>query len=67
MSYFKYYQEQASFFKKNGRLIKFKKNRYLVNSLEMSQWVYFLESGIVQAEFTLTNGAERLIGFLILR
>lgn len=65
MSFFKYYQEQASFFKKNGQLIKLKKNRYLVNSLQMSQWVYFLESGIVQAEFTLTNGTERLIGYFL--
>lgn len=65
MSYFKYYKHLESLFKNNGSQVKFKKNRYLVSSLENSQWVFFLEKGIVQAEFTLSNGTERLIGFFL--
>ncbi len=41
----------------------YKKGQYLVVAIDESPWVFFLQSGIVQASFTLADGDMRLLGY----
>lgn len=65
MSFFDYAQHHADFFTQYGQKVVYKKGQYLVVAIDESPWVFFLQSGTVQASFTLADGDERLLGYFI--
>lgn len=53
------------YFHKEGKKILYKKGEALVRPEDPALWVYFLEDGVVRVKFSLEDGTEGLIGFLV--
>ena len=64
-NFFKFSKYHQAFFKKHGELVSYKKDQKIGSSPENSQWVFFLEKGIIKASFFVEDGTERILGYII--
>lgn len=65
MSFFKPLASHKEYFSRHGQLVPYAKGQYLVTSFDDSLWVFYLESGLVRASFSFSNGSERLLGYFL--
>lgn len=64
-SYFEYQYAHEAFFKAHGVKLVYKKGQYIVNPNEVSPWVFFIESGLVDASVGFSDGSKRIIGYFL--
>ncbi len=63
--FFQYSKDLEYLFLEQGQRIKYEKDQHLVWSQDDSDWVFFLEKGLVKVSFTLPDGTNRIIGYFV--
>lgn len=64
-SAFQFLHSHQSFFRSEGEKVVYTKGQHIVQKEESSEWVYFLDKGLVKVAFSYTNGLERLLGYFL--